>query len=188
MLVHIFFYTQVKQLPVDSAKRIFQKLTTRIQKSINGVFIADLFKQLEQNVIGNIPYNFKAQDIRGKNVALLDFRGKYLYIDFWASWCIPCREQIPNLKKIFNQYHSYGLEILTISIDKDIEQWKAAIVKDDIGNWYNILANKEIEDNYDNVNNPIPSGMLIGQDGKIVWKSGADETLEVALKRLINKS
>ena len=102
-----FFYTQVKQLPVDSAKRIFQKLTTRIQKSINGVFIADLFKQLEQNVIGNIPYNFKAQDIRGKNVALLDFRGKYLYIDFWASWCIPCREQIPNLKKIFNQYHSY---------------------------------------------------------------------------------
>ena len=48
--------------------------------------------------------------------------------------------------------------------------------------------NKEIEDNYDNVNNPIPSGMLIGQDGKIVWKSGADETLEVALKRLINKS
>ena len=183
-----FFYTQVKQLPVDSAKRIFQKLTTRIQKSINGVFIADLFKQLEQNVIGNIPYNFKAQDIRGKNVALLDFRGKYLYIDFWASWCIPCREQIPNLKKIFNQYHSYGLEILTISIDKDIEQWKAAIVKDDIGNWYNILANKEIEDNYDNVNNPIPSGMLIGQDGKIVWKSGADETLEVALKRLINKS
>jgi thiol-disulfide isomerase/thioredoxin len=183
-----FFYTQLKQLPVDSAKRIFQKLTTRIQKSINGVFIADLFKQIEQNVIGNIPYNFKAQDIRGKNVSLLDFRGKYLYIDFWASWCIPCREQIPNLKKIFNQYHSYGLEILTISIDKDIEQWKAAIVKDDIGNWYNILANKEIEDNYDNVNNPIPSGMLIGQDGKIVWKSGADETLEVALKRLINKS
>ena len=75
-----------------------------------------------------------------------------------------------------------------VAYSKDIEQWKAAIVKDDIGNWYNILANKEIEDNYDNVNNPIPSGMLIGQDGKIVWKSGADETLEVALKRLINKS
>lgn len=180
-----FLYTPARELPVDSAKSLFYSLTPRIQNSIIGKDIADLFRQKEQNTIGKIPYSFNAQDINGKNVSLLNFKGKYVYIDFWASWCAPCRVQIPHIKRLFEQYNSMGLEIITISIDKDSVAWKVAVVKEQIGSWHNILVIKEIEDNYENVNNPIPSGMLIDHDGKIVWKSGTQETLEEALKRVI---
>ena len=180
-----FFYTPANELPVDSAKALFYSLTPGIQNSIIGKDIADLFRQKEQNAIGKMPYSFNAQDINGKNVSLLNFKDKYLYIDFWASWCAPCRAEIPHIKKLFEQYNSKGLEILTISIDKDSVAWKVAVVKEQISRWHNILVNKEIENNYENVNNPIPSGMLIAQDGKIVWKSGKQETLEEVLKRII---
>ncbi|MDP1763277.1 MAG: TlpA disulfide reductase family protein [Sediminibacterium sp.] len=180
-----FLYATARELPVDSAKALFHTLTPRIQNSIIGKDITDLFRQKEQNAIGKEPYSFNAQDINGKNVSLLSFKGKFLYIDFWASWCAPCRAEIPHIKKLFEQYNSKGLEILTISIDKDSVAWKVAVVKEQISRWHNILVNKEIENNYENVNNPIPSGMLIAQDGKIVWKSGKQETLEEALKRII---
>lgn len=180
-----FLYTPARELPVDSAKSLFYSLTPRIQNSIFGKRIADLFRQKEQNAIGKVPYSFNAQDINGKNVSLLNFKGKFLYIDFWASWCAPCRAEIPHIKKLFEQYNSKGLEILTISIDKNSVAWQEAVVKEQISRWHNILVNKEIENNYENVNNPIPSGMLIARDGKIVWKSGKQETLEEALKRII---
>ena len=139
----------------------------------------------KQNTIAKEAYNFSTHDIKGNPVSLSDFKGKYLYIDFWASWCPPCRAEIPHIKELFQQYHSKGLEILTISIDKDSIEWQKAVVKEKISNWHNILVNKEIENNYSNVNNPIPSGMLIAEDGKIIWKSNREEGLREALKRLI---
>ena len=124
-------------------------------------------------------------DYENQKVELNQFKGKYLYIDFWASWCIPCREQFPKLKNLYYKYKSKGFEILTVSIDKDTIQWRRAIVKDGLNIWSNISVSKEIEDNYDNVNNPIPSGLLINPDGKIIWKTGTSERLEDVLKRII---
>jgi len=72
-------------LPIDSAKAIYQSFTPRIQKRINGAFIAGLFANSEQNVVGNTPYNFKVRDILGNQISLSKFAGKFLYIDFWAS-------------------------------------------------------------------------------------------------------
>lgn len=180
-----FFYSLANQLPLDSAKKIYYSFSENIQNSSNGLFIKELFQQKEKNKIGNIAYNFMTFDYEKQKVELNQFKGKYLYIDFWASWCIPCREQFPKLKNLYYKYKSKGFEVLTVSIDKDTIQWRRAIVKDGLNIWSNISVSKEIEDNYDNVNNPIPSGLLINPDGKIVWKTGTSDRLEDVLKRII---
>ncbi|WP_439505129.1 redoxin domain-containing protein [Sediminibacterium sp.] len=180
-----FFYSLANQLPLDSAKKIYYSFSENIQNSSNGLFIKELFQQKEKNKIGNQAYNFMTFDYENQKVELNQFKGKYLYIDFWASWCIPCREQFPKLKNLYYKYKSKGFEVLTVSIDKDTIQWRRAIVKDGLNIWSNISVSKEIEDNYDNVNNPIPSGLLINPDGKIVWKTGTSDRLEDVLKRII---
>ena len=180
-----FFYSLANQLPLDSAKKIYYSFSENIQNSSNGLFIKELFQQKEKNKIGNQAYNFMTFDYENQKVELNQFKGKYLYIDFWASWCIPCREQFPKLKNLYYKYKSKGFEVLTVSIDKDTIQWRRAIVKDGLNIWSNISVSKEIEDNYDNVNNPIPSGLLINPDGKIIWKTGTSDSLEDVLKRII---
>jgi thiol-disulfide isomerase/thioredoxin len=181
-----FFYFPAKLMPIDSAKLIFSKFSPSVQKSRFGKDVANLFVQQEQNAIGKVPYNFNAIDINGINISLSSFKDKYLYIDFWASWCSPCRAEIPHLKNIFELYNPKGLEILTISIDKDSIAWKNAVKTEQLSKWHNVLVNKEIEKNYDNIKNPIPSGILIAKDGKVLWKSSNDESLESVLKRIVN--
>lgn len=180
-----FFYFPAKLMPIDSAKLIFSKFSPSVQKSRFGKSIANIFIQQEQNAIGKVPYNFNAIDINGINISLSSFKDKYLYIDFWASWCAPCRAEIPHLKNIFERYNPKGLEILTISIDKDSIAWKNAVKTEQLSKWHNVLVNKEIEKNYDNIKNPIPSGMLIAKDGKVLWKSSNNESLESVLKRIV---
>lgn len=181
-----FFYFPAKLMPIDSAKLIFSKFSPSVQKSRFGKNVANLFAQQEQNAIGKVPYNFNAIDINGINISLSSFKDKYLYIDFWASWCAPCRAEIPHLKNIFELYNPKGLEILTISIDKDSIAWKNAVKTEQLSKWHNVLVNKEIEKNYDNIQNPIPSGILIAKNGKVVWKSSNEESLDNILKRIIN--
>jgi thiol-disulfide isomerase/thioredoxin len=178
-----FLSNPIKAIPLDSAKAIFYKLTSRIQNSASGKNIAKYFEQIDKNAIGKTPYNFSVADINGSNVSLAKFKDKYIYIDFWASWCIPCREAIPHLKLLFDKYYDKGFEVITISIDKDSNKWKEAVVAENLTKWHNLLVTKEIEDNYDNVQNAIPSGILISNAGKIVWKSSSEEKLEDALKR-----
>lgn len=179
------FYTPANELPVDSAMTIFKTLTPRIQNSRNGKFIADFLRKREQNSISKTPYNFKAQDINGQEILLSQFRGKYVLLDFWASWCVPCIKLIPHTKELYDQYHSKGFEVLTISIDTDTLAWRKAVERVGIKIWYNILANDEIAKNYPNVANPIPSGILIGPDGKIIWKSGGEDRLNTILKQVM---
>ncbi|KAA9038537.1 AhpC/TSA family protein [Ginsengibacter hankyongi] len=179
------FYAPANILPIDSAITLFHTLSPRIQNSISGKYIADLLRKKEQNTVGKTPYDFNTRDINGHDVSLSKFRGRYLLIDFWASWCAPCVAEIPNIKKLYEQYHVKRFDVLSISIDKDSVAWRKAVTRERISNWQNIRANEEIANNYPNVNNPIPSGMLIGPNGKIIWKSGGDETLGERLKRMI---
>lgn len=180
-----FLFSPARDLPSDSTKAMLLALTPRVQQSKFGRQMIEFINRKEINAIGDIPYIFTAKDINDKNISLADFKGKLVYIDFWASWCVPCRKEIPHIKSIADQYSKAGLEIITISIDKEVIAWKKAIETEKIFSWHNILVTKEIEKNYENVNNPIPSGILISKEGIIVWKSGKEESLEEALKRLV---
>lgn len=179
------FYSPANSLPLDSAESLFNTLTLKIQNSISGRDIAELLRKRKENAIGEMPYNFEATQTNGRSISLSNLRGKYVLLDFWASWCGPCRAEMPFIEKLYNIYHHKGLEIVTISIDKDSAKWKEAVIKEKINNWYNILVNEGIKDNYENVYQPIPSEMLIAPDGKIIWKSNENETLKEALRRCL---
>jgi thiol-disulfide isomerase/thioredoxin len=116
------------------------------------------------------------------------FKGKWLLIDFWASWCAPCRQNNPLLKEIFEKYHDKGLEVLSISVDKDIEQWKKAI-KDDKMTWYHgsDLLGLDLGVGKSYQISAVPAYFLVSPEGLIVTKSVGDiYKLVQALKHFLN--
>lgn len=148
--------------------------------------------------IGNKAPELKFNNPQGKEIALSSLKGKIVLIDFWASWCGPCRQENPNVVKIYNQYKdtnfsktAKGFTVYSVSLDNNINSWVNAIAKDgliwenhvsDLGFWnskgaaiYNI--------------NSIPTGFLIDENGIIIAKQGSirGAGLERELMKLIAK-
>lgn len=123
--------------------------------------------------LGSVAPNFSAPNPDGEMVSVEDFRGKYLLIDFWASWCGPCRQENPNLIKTYNDFHDKGFEILGVSYDMPgkREDWLQAI-KDDGLVWSQVSNLKGWEDPTTKlyVISGIPSPFLLDPEGKIVAK------------------
>ena len=92
-------------------------------------FVAKVVK-LKQVQVGQQAPMFTIQNLAGKTISLSDYKGKYVLIDFWASWCQPCREENPNVVKAFNKYKAQNFTILGISLDKDKAAWAQAIQQD----------------------------------------------------------
>ncbi|MBD1386713.1 AhpC/TSA family protein [Mucilaginibacter rigui] len=150
---------------------------------------ADNFKNrlltLAPTTVGSKGVGFSIKDINGKTVSLNDYKGKYVLIDFWASWCPPCRAENPNVVRIFHQYQTKGLNILGVSLDTDINAWRKAVAADG-------LAWTQTSDlaQFDGVTEKlyhievIPSNFLIGPDGVIVAKNVFGDDLEILCKRL----
>lgn len=180
-------FDPINFLPLDSGKLLYNGLTVRIKNSRNGKLAAEALNTKEQNATGVKAPEIVAKTMAGRSLTLSSMRGKYVLIDFWASWCIPCREAIPHLKKLYNQYHSKGFEIITISIDQKKNEWKKAVDEEEINDWHNVLTNEEISKNYENVNLPIPSNILINKSGMIIWKSN-DKTNRNSLENVLRKN
>ena len=134
-------------------------------------------KVKESTAIGAIAPNFTINDTKGNPVSLSSFRGKYVLIDFWASWCKPCRDANPNLVRLYNKYKSQGFEIIGISLDdttKSINEkanWINAIEKDNI-EWIQLsdLIGSESESAKIYGVKSIPSTFLIDKNGEIIAK------------------
>jgi len=109
-------------------------------------------------------------DVDGKVIHLSDLKGKIVLIDFWASWCGPCRKNNPHLVKLYNKYHSKGLEILGVSIDDHETNWKNAIRHDKL-TWIQVNDNKGWDAPSALVYGveAIPASFLIDKNG-VVWK------------------
>lgn len=121
----------------------------------------------------------------GKTINLSDFRGKYVLLDFWASWCKPCRAENPNLVENYKKYHKKGFEIFQVSLDKTKQEWANAIAKDNL-NWIHVSDlqywNSPAAKLY-NVSS-IPSNFLIDKDGKIIASNLRGEELGKKLKEI----
>ncbi|WP_258539514.1 peroxiredoxin family protein [Chitinophaga oryzae] len=138
--------------------------------------------------IGATAMNFTQNNVSGKAVQLKDYRGKYVLLDFWASWCGPCRAENPNVLDNYEKYHGKGLEILAVSLDDKKDAWVKAI-KDDGLTWEHVSDLKgwknEVAKEY-NIR-AVPSNFLIDKEGKIVAKDLRGEELTKKLEEIFGK-
>jgi thiol-disulfide isomerase/thioredoxin len=163
----------------DSFEEFYRNLSTEIKNSEEGKKMEEGLKYFKQSKAGSLAPEFTVKDINGKQLSLNDYKGgKYILIDFWASWCAPCREELPYIKELYKKYSKEGFEIISITQDKDLEAWKKAVLKDKIESWrhFSTLENNDsiLKDYFVY---GIPHKILIDKNGKIIgkWKGGGEK-------------
>jgi len=136
--------------------------------------------------VGSIAPDFSAPNPEGKTISLKESLGKVTIVDFWASWCSPCRAENPSVVKIYNQFHSKGLNIISVSLDKDATKWKEAIAKDQL-TWPQVSNLKYWQEpialTYDVKS--IPATFLLDASGKVVAKDLRGEELTAKIISLL---
>jgi peroxiredoxin len=136
---------------------------------------------------GAVAPDFKLPTPEGGTLALSDLRGKIVLLDFWASWCGPCRMENPNVVKMYAQYKDKGFEVLGVSLDKEKAAWLQAIRQDGL-TWKHVSDLKYWQCEAARMYNVtgIPMTFLIGKDGTIIGKNLRGPALEAKLKELFN--
>ena len=168
-------------ISLDSTKSIFNGLDNSLKKSNYGKDIIEDIRKKENIRIGNQAPDFKALDLNQQTVTLSQFKGKsVVLLDFWASWCVPCRESIPHLKTVYKKYHSKGFEVIAVSQDENKKAWTDAVKQDSTDIWYHIpiaekwpcrpsqITEDDIYKNY--FVQAIPAQILIDKNGKIIYR------------------
>lgn len=154
------------------------------------IAILQLKQQLDEMralAVGQMAPDIVLPDPSGKTTKLSDLRGKYVLIDFWAAWCKPCRQENPNVVRLFNQYNSKGFEVFGVSLDRSREDWVKAIADDQL-NWTQVsdlqYFNSAAAVLYQI--QAIPATYLVDPDGKIIAKDLRGPSLEAKLAELFD--
>lgn len=192
---------KVSSLPLSESKLLYAKLSDRIKQSSYGKEIATEIKNLEGGSPGSPASVFSSMDINGQPLSLADFKGKkYVLLDFWASWCVPCRKGNPHLLSLYSKYKDKGLEIIGVSDDdSNNEAWKKAVAQDKIGVWKHVLRGLKRTatgyDKTDDITEPyaihsLPTKILVDKNGMIIGRYGGggenDEAMDRKLAEIFN--
>ena len=174
-------------LSVSEAKEIYNLMTDRIKNSDIGIKLKESYENpISSPEIGDFAPDFTAPNPDGKNQNLNDMLGKVTLLEFWASWCGPCRRENPNLVKIYNKYKDQGFEIIGVSLDKNRPQWIQAI-SDDYLTWNQVSNLKFWQDPIARLYKvrAIPASFILNEDGLIVSKNLRGYQLEEKISELI---
>lgn len=144
----------------------------------------DIFKNLGE---GAIAPDFKLNDVNGKEIKLSEVKAKYKLVDFWASWCVPCRASFPHLKELYKKYEKDGFEVVGIGTADEEEKWKKAI-KEDQTPWMH-LYDSSTEHEWGIVARLygvpfLPTTFLMDADGKIILRNPEKKDLDAKLAEL----
>lgn len=182
------FAIEMLQVTADMATE--EKILASIEKQPTNKWYG-LYQPKAQSrirtAVGAVAPDISLTTPEGQMFSLSSLKGKYVLIDFWASWCRPCRAENPNVVRVYNQYKDKGFEILGVSLDNNADAWKNAIMADgltwkhisDLGGWQSSAARLY------NVSS-IPQTVLIDKEGKIIAKGLRGAQLEEKLKTLLN--
>jgi peroxiredoxin len=176
------------ELSKKELREIYAGLTDKIKNSAYGQAVKRYTEMADVPEVGDPYADFTFPNVKGVKVKLSDFKGKYIFVDFWASWCSPCRYQNPKLKRLYEQYKASNFEILGVSIDSEEDQWIKAVEKDKL-TWINVLSEggrtSEVSQLYGI--NGLPDNLLINPDGVIVKRNIKAGELEEVLANLFSK-
>ncbi|MFI8377918.1 redoxin domain-containing protein [Leeuwenhoekiella sp. NPDC079379] len=186
-------------IEATEAERLFNSLDKSLQEADKGVKLNEMIAQLKaaetaaaQAEVGNKAPDFTAPTPEGSQLSLIEAMGKkYTIIDFWASWCKPCREENPNVVAVYNKYHEKGLNIISVSLDRAEakEKWLTAIENDQM-NWFHVSNLMEWQDPVARKYgvSAIPATYLIDENGIIIEKNLRGEALQTKMQELLGES
>jgi thiol-disulfide isomerase/thioredoxin len=176
------------QITGDYVKQeyMYNLLSSPVKSSTIGAFIAQQIEQTKAAGYGKPIANFSQADTSGNEITLASFKGKYVLIDFWASWCGPCRAENPNVVRTFEKYKNKNFAVLGISLDKDRQKWIDAIAADglkwphvsDLKFWSNAVA---VQFGIQS----IPQNFLLDPQGNLIGKNLRGSALEYKLMQVI---
>lgn len=181
----LFNTAQVAESPSELERR-FMLLDEKIRNSETGKNLSNYIAYMKVGSIGSQALDFTQADPDGNPIKLSSFKGKYVLVDFWASWCRPCRVENPNVVKAFEKFKDKNFTVLGVSLDSNKEAWLKAIEADNL-KWPHVSDlkqwNNEVAAMYHVTS--IPQNFLIGPDGKILAKDLRGEDLEKKLCELL---
>lgn len=167
-------------------EKLYKELNADVQRSSLALYVKNQINEAKINAIGSEVPEFAQNDTSGKSISITSLRGKYVLIDFWASWCRPCREENPNVVNAFKKYASKNFTVLGVSLDQAKPAWLNAIKMDgltwthvsDLKGWQNEVAGMFHITS-------IPQNILIDPQGKIIAKNLRGEALNNKLASLL---
>ena len=145
--------------------------------------LLEKIKNIAKTNIGTVAPDFTFPNINGKEVSLSSFKGKYVLIDFWASWCGPCRKESPNVQKQYQLYKDKNFEVVSVSLDEEEDAWRKAIKEDKL-NGTLLLAKDSKKIKKDYAFSTVPYMVLLDKEGKVIALNLKGEALQEKLKTI----
>ena len=188
---------RIANMTFEEAQKLYDAFTPEVKQTLAAQEIAKELDVLARVRPGQPAPDFEATDVNGKPFRLSDLRGNYVVIDFWASWCVPCRKSNPHMKEMYAKYHDKGLEYVYVADnDNQPDAWRKAIEEDGLEAFHHVLRGMKMsrengEWKFDRTNDIsdkyaihfLPTKYLIDREGNIVGKLDSDE-LDAKLKEI----
>ncbi len=194
---------RISSIPLAEGESRYSKLSADVKNSELGKEIKKELEGLRMGSPGAKAYVFSSKELRGEPLSLQDYKGKYVLVDFWASWCVPCRKGNPHLLSLYSKYKNKGFEIIGVSDDDGNPQaWQKAVEKDGIGVWKHIMRGlKRVEgpamfDRSEDISDrfgihSLPTKILIDPNGTIIGRYGGggenDEAMDKKFAELFGE-
>ena len=176
----------LRMMSLEQISSFYDRFTNRVKQTEKGREIGERIALLKKLAPGSFAPEFELTTSDGKKIALKDLRGHIVLLDFWASWCGPCMDEMSNVKALYEKYHDRGLEIVGISMDNNKAKWEGAIERAGLV-WHHVSSLKgmnrcPVAKLYQVV--AIPKLYIVDKDGKIIAKDLRGEDLREKMDEL----
>ena len=184
------YYSYKMELITDTAylERLLNMLPPDGLDNDYGRYMQQEVTGLKNNTVGARVAELTLTDLSGRSVAIADFKGKYILINFWASWCAPCRAENPSLEELYMQYKTKSYEVIAISLDENRAAWKRAVAQDKL-TWTNLCDGNAWNSKPARLYSihRVPQNLLVNPEGIIIAKNLSPRELEKELETLLGK-